>query len=129
MGPRQNPRFIGSTGCVGAERNEITPDFDYPLAICTFLREDVTKNAALLLVKVIEAGPQFVENAARDECGSSQLGVRMLELLAGGGAKVLENADIPEPRVAFEILNALGCKKQKLLDFQVTGVPELTVML
>src|ERR1700683_4543349 len=52
----------------------------------------------------------------------------MFELLSGAAAMVLENADVLESPVAFQVLNALRRQQQKLANFGIAGVPQMPVM-
>jgi len=52
----------------------------------------------------------------------------MVEFLSGGGAVILENADVLEPAVALQILNSLRGQTQELFDFDVAGIPEMPVV-
>ena len=52
----------------------------------------------------------------------------MIEFLPGCGAVILENADVLEPCIALQILNAQRGQTQELFDFRIARVPEMAIM-
>src|SRR2546430_17165753 len=73
-----------------------------------FLRNDVAKNAAFLLLEVITSGSQLIEHATRHESGGSELGGWMFEFLPSTGSVNFEDADVLQASVALRGLNSMG---------------------
>ena len=53
----------------------------------------------------------------------------MLEFLAGIDSVILEDADVLEAGIAFQVLNAVRDQQQELLDLSIARVPQLPVVL
>src|SRR5690348_5648484 len=122
------PGFVRRPRSIRTGSNKISANLDDARAGGSFLRKNVAKNATFFLVVVIEPGAKFIKHSARNECGRGQLRVGMSELLARARPEILEDADVAEAGVAFEVLDALGNEQEELLDLGVAGVPELAVM-
>src|SRR5712672_1295254 len=67
VGARHDPGLVGSARGKRTEGDEISAHLDDALSGIHLLGDDVTKNAALLLLEVIEGGAQLVQDAARNK--------------------------------------------------------------
>src|SRR5581483_6658057 len=107
MGARHYPGLVGYPRSIWAKRDEIATRLKHALVLPDFLGDDVTKHAPLFSFEVLPAGAQFVQHAPGHENGGGQLRIRMFEFLPGAVAVIFEDADVLEPLVALEVLNAL----------------------
>src|SRR5208282_3659711 len=107
MAARHNPGFIGNPRRIRTESHVVSAGFYDAQTLPLFLRQNVAENAALLALKIVAAGAQFVEHAARHERGRSELRCGVIEFLSRSGAMILEDADVLEPAIALQILDAL----------------------
>ena len=128
MASRHDPGFIGNPRRVRAQGNKVASHFQHALILLQFLRNDVAEDTAFLLLEVIAAGSQLIEHAPRHEGGRGELGCRMFELLPSAGSVILEDADVFEASVAFQILNSMGNQQKELFDFGVARVPQMPVV-
>src|SRR5438046_2383746 len=123
MSAAEDPGLIRRASSVGTKHHEITPRFNQALTAAHLLGENVAEHAALFLLEVVESGTQLVKNAPRNEGGGGQLGIGVLKLLAGTQAEILVDADVAEAGIALQVLDALRCQQQELLDLGVIGLP------
>src|SRR5580698_6703743 len=128
MAARHDPGFIGDARRIGTEGRIVSANFNDAQALTLLLRQYVAKNAAFFALVIIARGSEFVEHASRYESGRSELESRMVELLPCSLAVIFENADVFEAAVAFQILKPLRGQTQKLFDFGITRIPQVTVM-
>src|SRR6266496_403471 len=129
MCARRDPGLVGGARSVRTRGDEVPPHFNNPSPTRGLLGQNVAENTAFLLMVVVETCPQFVKHAARDEGRGCQFGIGMLELPARGRTVILENADVAETSITFQILNSLGGEQKKLLGFALSGGPQLPVVL
>src|SRR5215472_9640354 len=107
MRPRQNPCLIRDTGCIRAGDQKISSELYNPHPLLHLLCHHVTKHAPFLLCKVIETCAQLIERTTGNEGRSRQFRVWVLELLSRPQAKIFIDADITQPGISLEVLNAL----------------------
>src|SRR5712692_2831649 len=113
MASRHDPGFIGNPRRVRAQGNKVATHFQHTLVLLKFLRNDVAEDAAFLLLEIIAPGSQLIEHSARHESGRSELSRGMFELLPSAGSVILEDADVLEASVAFQILNSMGNQQKE----------------
>src|SRR5437588_6040900 len=128
MASRHDPSLIGNPRRVRTESNKVAAHFQHALVLTKFMRNDVAEDAALLLLEIIASGSQLIEHATRHESGRSELSGRMFEFLPSTGSVILEDADVLEASIPFQILNSVGDQQQELFDFGVAGVPQMPVV-
>ncbi len=125
---REDPGFVWNARSVGTGGEKVAARFDHAYRLLFLLRDDVAEDAALLLLEVLLAGAQLVEDAARDEGGGRQLRSRVIELLASGASEILVDGDVLEAAVALEVGNARAGENKELLHFGVGGAPVIPVV-
>src|SRR6266404_2817649 len=128
MAARHNPGFIGDARRIGTEGYVISAIFENAQALMLLLRKNVAENATLFALEIVASGAEFVEDAARHENSRRQLRSGVVEFLSRGLAVILENADVFEPAIAFQILNPLRGQTQELFDLDVTGIPDMAIV-
>ena len=82
VGTRENPGFIRSPGSIRAGGDKVPANLDDALSARSLLREDVTKDAALLLPVIVKSGAQLIKDAAGNKSCCCELRIRMRKLLA-----------------------------------------------
>src|SRR5208283_5280265 len=125
---RSDPGFIRHTRRIGATGNVVATHLDDSKLLILFLLQDVAEDAALLYLVVLPRGPQLVQHAPRHKRRSHNLRGWVVELLTGGAAEILEDADVLETNVTLQVLNPLAAQSQVLLDLAIVGVPEMAVV-
>src|SRR6266446_4671746 len=89
---------------------------DDAFAGVAFLADDVAENAALFFVVVVPAVVDLFANAARDNRKRDQLRMRMFEGSAGGFSMILEDEDVAEALVVFQVEHAVAVSPQNVFD-------------
>src|ERR1700691_5168927 len=128
MTARNYPGLVGHPRRIGAEDNIVSASFDDAKVLPFLLRQNIAEHAALFILVIVAPGAEFVEHSPRHKCGSRELRCRMAKFLSGAFAVILENADVFEPAIALQILNPKSGEPQKLFEFEVANVPDMTVM-
>src|SRR6266446_7902881 len=128
MAARHDPGLVRDARSIRAEGHVVSSRFDDAQVLTLLLRQNVAEDAALFALEVFASGTKFVEDAAWHENSCSQLGSGVVEFLPGCLAVILENADVLESAIALQILNAQRGQTQELFDFDVAGIPDMTVV-
>src|SRR4051812_19944693 len=126
---RKYPYLVRRPRRIRTARDKIADLFDDPAALPQLLRQDVAKDAALFLAVIVLARAKLVQHSPRDERARRQLRRGMRKILTCHCAMVLEDGDVLEPLVSFQVLYPLRCQSQKALYFRVAGIPELMIVL
>src|SRR6266850_1016712 len=89
---------------------------DDPLTGVAFLPDDVAENAAFLLIVIVPAAVHFFAHAPRNDGKRNQLGMRVLQGSAGRFTVILENQNVPEALVVFQVQHAVAVSPQHIFD-------------
>src|SRR2546430_17330753 len=100
MSTGHDPGFVWNARRIGTHGDVVATSFEVTLGLALFLREDVTKNAALFLIKIIASCTELIKLSPRHKRRSRKLPVRMLECLSDIGAVVLQNTDLSKASLA-----------------------------
>ena len=92
---------------------------DYPRPLAHFLPDDIAEDAAFALLKMPLRAVQLFLHLARQDWQRDQLRVRVLERRARGRTVILENHDVPQPDVPFQIKHPLAPGPEHLLDLRL----------
>ena len=128
MAARYNPSFVRNPRSIGAKRHIVAAHFNDAQPLALLLRENVAENAAFFALKILAPSAQLIQDAARHKNRRRQLRRGVIEFLSRRLAMILENADVLKPAVALQILNSLRGQPQKLLDFDVLGIPDVAIV-
>src|SRR5579863_6664351 len=105
MRSRNYPGFIRYAGSVGTKCVIVSDAVHDALFLANFLAEDVAEHATVAVAIPFARRAKLVQNAARHECGSGELRVRVRPFFSGSGALILEYGYVLESGVALQILD------------------------
>src|SRR6266849_2515049 len=107
---KREPRGVGSQG---NELGVLGDDADLRFHL---LADDVAEDAALFLLVIVLAAVHFLAHALGHDWQRNQLRMGVLERRPGSLAVVLENQDVTEALVIFQVEDAVAIGPQHLFD-------------
>src|SRR5579884_2149275 len=104
----QNPGFEGEPRGVWRQGYKILVLSDYARTALGFLADDVAEDAALLVKEVLLGALELLNDLSRQNRQRDQLRVSVLQGSARGLSVILENQDVLEAAVFFQVQNAVS---------------------
>ena len=117
--PVHQPDFVGHARRIGTQRVILALHIHDALSLLLFLANGVAENAALFVLKPFVRRAQFILDAPRHKNCRRHLRVRVRPFFPGHRALVLENADVFESRIFFQVRDARRPNPQHTLDLFV----------